>query len=78
VSDDSPLTPFTYEGLDPVPERKSTIAEVSDAVKGKIELKDLLRMGLEEALSFVNLPFDHDGLDQRFQTRAKRAGKFVR
>ena len=34
MSDDSPLTPFAYEGLDPVPEPKSTIAEVSEAVKG--------------------------------------------
>ena len=36
MSDDSPLAPFAYEGLDPVPEPKSTIAEVSDAVKGTI------------------------------------------
>ena len=36
MSDDSPLAPFTYEGLDPVPERKSTIAEVSEAVKGTV------------------------------------------
>jgi len=35
VGDDSPLAPFLYEGLDPVPERKSTIAEVS-AVKGTV------------------------------------------
>jgi hypothetical protein len=26
--------PFVYEGLDPVPEPKSTIADVSEAVKG--------------------------------------------
>jgi hypothetical protein len=36
VSDDSPLAPFAYEGLDPVPEPKSAIAEVSEAVKGTI------------------------------------------
>jgi hypothetical protein len=36
VSDDSPLAPFVYEGLDSVPEPKSTIAEVSDAVKGTV------------------------------------------
>jgi hypothetical protein len=35
VSDDSPLAPFAYEGLDPVPE-PSAIAEVSEAVKGTI------------------------------------------
>jgi hypothetical protein len=34
MSDDNPQPPFVYEGLDPVPETKSTIAEVSDAVKG--------------------------------------------
>ena len=34
MSDDSHLAPFAYEGLDPVPEPKSTIAEVSEAVKG--------------------------------------------
>jgi hypothetical protein len=32
MSDDT--QPFVYEGLDPAPEPKSTIAEVSDAVKG--------------------------------------------
>jgi hypothetical protein len=36
MTDDSPLAPYTYEGLDPVPEPKSTIAEVSDAVKGTV------------------------------------------
>jgi hypothetical protein len=32
MSNDDP--PFVYEGLDPVPEPKSTIADVSEAVKG--------------------------------------------
>jgi hypothetical protein len=36
VSDDSPLAPFVYEGLDPIPEQKSTIAEVSEAVRGTV------------------------------------------
>ena len=36
MSDDSPLAPFVYEGLDPVPEPKSAIAEVSEAVKGTV------------------------------------------
>jgi hypothetical protein len=36
VSDEIPLAPFVYEGLDPVPETKSTIAEVSEAVKGTV------------------------------------------
>jgi len=37
MSDDNPLAPFTYEGLDPVPEQKSTIAEVSDALKATVD-----------------------------------------
>jgi hypothetical protein len=32
MSDESP--PFIYEGLDPAPEPKSTITEVSEAVRG--------------------------------------------
>jgi hypothetical protein len=36
VSDDIPLAPFVYEGLDPVPEPKSAIAEVSEVVKGTV------------------------------------------
>jgi hypothetical protein len=34
VSDDTPMPPFVYDGLDPVPEPKSAIADVTDAVKG--------------------------------------------
>jgi hypothetical protein len=34
MPDEIPPQPFIYEGLDPVPEAKSTIEEVSDAVKG--------------------------------------------
>ena len=36
MSNESPLAPFAYEGLDPVPEPKSPIAEVTDAVKGTV------------------------------------------
>jgi hypothetical protein len=36
VTEDIPLAPFAYERLDPVPEPKSTIAEVSEAVKGTV------------------------------------------
>jgi hypothetical protein len=36
VSDDIPLAPYTHEGLGPAPEAKSTIAEVSEAVKGTV------------------------------------------
>jgi hypothetical protein len=34
VSDDTPQPPFVYEGLDPVAEPKSAIADVSEALKG--------------------------------------------
>jgi len=33
MSDDASLPPFLYDGLDPVPESKSAIAEVSDVVR---------------------------------------------
>jgi len=36
VSDERPEVPFVYEGLDPVAEQKSTVTEVSDAVKGTV------------------------------------------
>ena len=36
MSDDVPPAPFVHEGLDPVPEPNSTIAEVSDAVKATV------------------------------------------
>ena len=34
MADDTPSPPLVYEGLDPSPEAKSTIEEVSDAVRG--------------------------------------------
>jgi hypothetical protein len=34
MSDDNMTPPFVYDGLDPAPEPKSSIAEVSEAVKG--------------------------------------------
>ncbi len=34
MNDQTTPPPYVYEGLDPVPEPKSTISEVSDAVKG--------------------------------------------
>ena len=36
MSDDIPLAPSTYEGLDPVPEPKSTVAELCEVVKGTV------------------------------------------
>jgi len=44
VSDERP--PFTYEGLDPVPEPKSTLADVSEAVKGTVNrINDTIEAG---------------------------------
>ena len=34
MSDDAPSPPFIYEGVDLVPEEKSTLSEVVDYVKG--------------------------------------------
>ena len=46
MNDDTPLAPFAYEGLDPVPEPKSTIADVSDAVKGTVNrVSDAIEAG---------------------------------
>jgi hypothetical protein len=36
VTEDIPLAPFAHECLDPVPEPKSAITEVSEAVKGTV------------------------------------------
>ena len=36
MSDEIPLAPFVYEGLDPVPEPKSAVTEISEAVSGTI------------------------------------------
>lgn len=33
MSDESPAPPFVYDGLDPVPERKSALAEAGEAFK---------------------------------------------
>lgn len=46
MSDDCPLTPFAYESLDPAPEPKSTVAEVSDAVKRTVNrVSGVIRAG---------------------------------
>ena len=34
MTDQTSQPPYIYDGLDPVPEPKSAISEVSDAVKG--------------------------------------------
>ena len=34
MSDDTPQPPYVYEGLDPAPEPKSAVADVTEAVKG--------------------------------------------
>jgi hypothetical protein len=46
MSDDTPQPPFLYDGLDPVPEPNSAIAEVSDAVKGAVHrVSDAIETG---------------------------------
>jgi hypothetical protein len=36
VSEESPLAPLVYDGLDPVPEPKSAISEVSEALRATV------------------------------------------
>ena len=36
MNEDDPSPPFLYDGLDPVPEPKSAIAEISEAVKDTV------------------------------------------
>lgn len=36
MSDESPLAPLVYDGLDPVPEPKSAISEVSEALRATV------------------------------------------
>jgi hypothetical protein len=37
MADDIPRQPYIFEGLDPVAQPKSTIAEASEAVKGAVK-----------------------------------------
>jgi hypothetical protein len=37
MADDIPDQPYIFEGLDPVPQSRSTIAEASEAVKGAVK-----------------------------------------
>jgi hypothetical protein len=46
VSDDIPLSPVIYEGLDPAAEPKSTMTEVSEALKEAVHrLKNAIEAG---------------------------------
>jgi len=36
MSDESPAPPFVYDGLDPVPEPRSALAEVAEALKDAV------------------------------------------
>jgi hypothetical protein len=46
VSNDSAKPPYIYEGLDPVPQAKSTFAEVSEVVKDTVNwVSDALETG---------------------------------
>jgi hypothetical protein len=37
MTDTNPTPPYVYDGLDPAPEPKSAIAQISGAVKGAID-----------------------------------------
>lgn len=37
MGDDTPPPPFIYEGLDPVPERKSVVAEITEVLGQTID-----------------------------------------
>ncbi|MET0706945.1 MAG: hypothetical protein ABWY82_08905 [Tardiphaga sp.] len=46
MTNDIPPQPYVYEGLDPMPAPKSTIEEVSDAVKGAADrVSDAIETG---------------------------------
>ena len=46
MTNDIPPQPYVYEGLDPTPAPKSTIEEVSDAVKGAADrVSDAIETG---------------------------------
>jgi hypothetical protein len=36
VSDENPLAPMLHEGLDPIPEAKSALAEISEALRAAV------------------------------------------
>jgi hypothetical protein len=46
VSEESPLAPYVYEGLDPAPEPKSSLAEISEAAR---EAAQRIRGAIEAA-----------------------------
>jgi hypothetical protein len=46
VSDDIPLAPYVYEGLDPLPEPKSAFTQASEAVAGTVRgINDAIEAG---------------------------------
>jgi hypothetical protein len=46
MNEDTPPPPFVYDGLDPAPEPKSAITEVSEAVKGTVHrVSDAINAG---------------------------------
>jgi hypothetical protein len=54
MADDIPSPPFVYEGLDPVAESKSTIEEVSDAVKGAASrVGDTIKTGRKPGMPLI-------------------------
>ena len=56
MADDTPSPPLVYEGLDPSPESKSTIEEVSDAVRGAASsVGDAIEKGGRQSGSSCNI-----------------------
>jgi hypothetical protein len=46
MADDIPHQPYIFDGLDPVPQPKSTISEASEAVKGAVKgIGDAIQTG---------------------------------
>jgi len=37
MNDQTPRSPYVYEGLDPAPEPKSALTEMTDAIKGAVD-----------------------------------------
>ena len=56
MTNDIPPQPYVYEGLDPMPAPKSTIEEVSDAVKGAADrVSDAIETGRKPGMPLSSL-----------------------
>lgn len=51
MSDDIPLSPYTYEGLDPPAEPKSALTQASEAVTGTVRgINDAIQAGRQPGM----------------------------